>query len=187
MRLSTVILGGATALLYMGLAWLSHSLLTDLDSVARENRLLVSGGALYAGMLKFDLGLRGYLLTGDRAYRNKQADSRAEIAEQVDILTKLTAADPHREKKVKEIRALLAARNPHLEILLKRDSPAASSGPLDRAHMDGAETRYEALSQLIGELSVESRDEQSRRIEQRKEFLWVFWLILGWVPRCLPR
>jgi diguanylate cyclase (GGDEF)-like protein len=179
-RTSIFILGGATALLYAGLGLLSFSLVSGLDDLERENRVLAAGGALYSGLIRYDTGLRGYAITGDARYLELQRQAHAEILAQVQNLTSLAAARKNQLEKVHTIEQHLQHRFRHSEALiaLRNYSPALPENTLEN-HVVESEKSYEAINQLLGEMSKEASRSQHLRAERRKEFLWTFWVILG--------
>lgn len=178
MRLSTLVLGGATAVLYGCLAWLTYSMVNDIESLEREQSLRTASGALYASVLK--LGLRGYLLTQDPTYSKTHSDGRAELMRQLDVLTRLTVADPLRREKVTALRTLLSERTTPAELWAPRPPlPPAPARAVFAGHLVAAEQSSEALTLLLQDLLEDAGAKEAKRVGQRKEFLWRFWLVFS--------
>jgi diguanylate cyclase (GGDEF)-like protein len=177
-RLSTLFLGGAAVLLYAGLGWLSHTLVSDLDALDLENRTLTSGSMLYGSLLQYEVASREYALTRETRYLRLQVARQAEVSSHLRSLKMLTQGDEQEEQRVARLEGLLQHR-------FSRNDPdriasAATGAPLsgDPSQEQAAQFADEVVND-IKDLHVHAERRQATRVARRQDMLWIFWAVLG--------
>jgi PAS domain S-box-containing protein len=90
-----VTLTGEILLLTTSLHWVDHS-----------DQVIANARQVMRNIVEMETGLRGYYLTNDQTFLGPYNDGRSKVAEQLDLLQRLTADDPSQQQRLRQLRDL---------------------------------------------------------------------------------
>ncbi len=93
LMLLAAVLAGESLLLYASLHWVDHS--DQVIGTARQ---------LQRQIVEMETDLRGYYLTGDRAFLDSYNDAKSKVPDQLDSLQRLTSDNPAQQARLKVAR-----------------------------------------------------------------------------------
>lgn len=177
-RLATLILGGAAVLLYVGLGWLSYTLVSDLDALDLDNRTLASSSMLYGALLQYDVASRAYPITGETKYLRLQVARQAEVNGHLRSMKILTQGHGPQEQQVGSLEKLLQVRfsrnDPDRSALTKRSTPPPVVEGLEQTSDFSA-----AVVNGIKDFNAHTERQKAARDMHRQQMLSIFWVVLG--------
>lgn len=177
-RLATLVLGAAAVLLYGGLGWLSHSLVNDLTALDSENQMLACNSKLHGSLIQYDIAAKSYANTEDIKHLRTMRVLQSEVLGHIKMLKTLVKSDAHQGQRVSTLEKLLQSR-------FKRHETELGSRAVTLLQTQSPETLTESeifASAVVGtvtSLTADAELRQARRISQRQEMLWIFWVVLG--------
>jgi len=93
LMLLAAILAGESLLLYASLRWVDHS-----------DQVIATARQLQRQIIEMETGLRGYYLTGDRAFLDSYNDAKSKVPDQLDSLQALTSDNPAQQARLRAAR-----------------------------------------------------------------------------------
>jgi CHASE3 domain sensor protein len=166
-----IALGFAVAFLLLAVigvvAYRSIDTLTrNSHAVAHTHQVLEHVVGVRAAMVGAETGQRGFVITGDPAFLDSYHDSTAAATNLLKELRELTADNPNQQKRLDELRPLVAAKFAEQEktIGLRK---ASGFEPVAKV-VEGGEGKkiMDDVRQLLGQMEQEERDLLQQRADE---------------------
>lgn len=177
-RRATLILGGAAVLLYVGLGWLSYTLVSDLDALDLENRTLASSSMLYGALLQYDVVSRAYTTTGETDYLSLRVARQTEVNSHLRNIKILTQGCGSQEQRVARLEKLLQAsfsRSGQNQVAVPKRAPSPGIAKGLAQNLEFSDAVVNGLK----DFNAHTERQQATRVRHRQQMLWIFWVVLG--------
>jgi CHASE3 domain sensor protein len=131
--------------------------------VHQTNDALVQIAMINSGILRIEMTVRGYALSGDPDYLKWQKMSENELDQRVAALAKAVAGDPDERKEVAELKSLLVAHHAYF-----RDMAKLSTTDRDRVIAEMVDYSKKVKRRPIEALLADMRDDETRRLAEQE-------------------
>jgi CHASE3 domain sensor protein len=136
---------------------------TGYGRVQQTNAALVQIAMINADILRIEMTVRGYTLSGDPIYLKWQKMSENELDKRLATLAKAVSDDPDERQDLADLKSLLAAHHAYFQAMAK-----LAQTDRDRVTAEMVDYSKKVKRRPIENLLTDMRDDQTRRLAQQE-------------------
>ncbi len=168
-------------LVALGAVWEHSGALEAGDWAQRTIEIVRQAGVVRQRLTEAETGQRGYLLTGDPAYRVPYDQNAAQVSGELDRLRRLMRDDPEQQRRVDALAPTIAAKLQELARTVQLGAAGDRQGALDVVQTGVGKNSMEQIRVGLDGIAAAARKTLQDRLETRTTRSWrsVFFIVLG--------